>query len=83
MSKAHVFGLVVSVLSSAATLIAKLWNYLPIHCSCCCHSVAGSTVSAGEKMAWCPRCQQVFQTPSLKAPSWVTGVLGILLINLQ
>jgi hypothetical protein len=34
-------------------------------------------------MAWCPSCQQVFDVPLLKAPSWVTGVVAILLLNLQ
>jgi len=81
MIKTHVLGPIVCALSFLAMPMAKLWNCLAIHCSYCCHSVAGDTVGTGEKMAWCPRCQQVFETPLLKAPSWVTGVLAILLIN--
>jgi len=83
MSKARVLGLVVAVLSSVTLLITKMWNRLAIHCSNCCHPVAGNTVSTGERLAWCPRCQQVFEAPLLKAPSWVTGVVAVLLINMQ
>ena len=83
MSKTHVLGLVVFVSMTAARMFAKLWNCLAIHCNYCCHPVPGATVSAGEKMAWCPWCQQVFETPLLRAPSWVTGVIAVLLFNLQ
>ena len=83
MSKTRVLGLVASILWSATRPIARLWNYIPIHCSFCCHPIAAGSFSAGEMMSWCSRCQRVFETPLLKAPSWVTGVLGILVINLQ
>jgi hypothetical protein len=40
-------------------------------------------VSPGEQFAWCPHCRRIFDVPLLKVPSWVTGVLAILVLNLQ
>lgn len=77
------FGFIVLTLRPLAKLLANTWRQLPTHCVRCCHAVPRGSVSAGERMAWCPRCQHVFDVPLLKAPSWVTGVLAILLLNLQ
>ena len=70
-------------MSSAALLVKKQWNSLAIHCTYCCHPVAYSSVSSREKIVWCPSCHQVFKMPMLKAPSWITGVLTVLLLNLH
>jgi len=76
-------GRKISALSSVCRPVVRLWNHLPIHCPYCCHPSDADSISAGERAAWCPHCQQVFEVPLLKAPSWIIGVLGILLINLQ
>jgi hypothetical protein len=68
---------------SSTWAVAKLWNRIPIHCLYCCQAVDGESVSLGGTMAWCPNCHRVFEAPLLKAPSWVTGVLAILAINLN
>jgi hypothetical protein len=70
-------------LRSSATATAKSWSRIPIHCSYCCHPVDGESVGIGRTTAWCPACHRVFEAPLLKAPSWVTGVIGLLVINLK
>ncbi len=75
-------GQLVLSLRSLARATTNLWNRIPIHCSYCCQPVDGESVSRGGTMAWCPMCRRVFEVPLLKAPGWVTGVLGILLVNL-
>jgi len=75
--------LIAAVFRPWANLIAKLWRRLPVHCNRCCHSLGPDSVSRGEVMAWCPHCRRIFDVPLLKAPSWVTGVLAILVLNLQ
>ncbi len=82
MSGAQLAGQAALNLRSSARASVRMWNRIPIHCSYCCHPVDGESVSLGRTMAWCPICRRVFEAPLLKAPSWVTGVLGILLINL-
>jgi len=83
MPRTRFLVLIAAILGPLAKLMARLWRRLPIHCSRCCLPVAPDSVSPGERMAWCPSCQQVFDVPLLKAPSWVTGVVAILLFNLQ
>jgi hypothetical protein len=70
-------------LQSTARATASKWNRIPIHCSYYCHPVDGESVGQGRRMAWRPACHRVFKAPMLKAPSWITGMLGILLINLN
>lgn len=83
MRWAQLVGRGVLILRSSARTIAKKWNRIPIHCSYCCRSVDGESVGLGRTTAWCQVCHQVFEAPMLKAPSWITGVLGIVLINLN
>jgi len=76
-------GRATNALFSVCRTVVRLWNRLPIHCPYCCHPSDADSISSGERAAWCPHCQQVFEVPFLKAPSWIIGVLAILLINLQ
>jgi hypothetical protein len=62
---------------------AILWSKIPVHCSLCGQPNAGASVARGEAAAWCSHCQRVFEVPLFRGPSWVTGVLGVLIINLQ
>lgn len=80
---AAVWSLVTAAIITSAKLIAKLWQRVPIHCTRCCRPLDPESVSPGEPVAWCPHCHSTFEAPLLKAPSWVTGVLAILVINLQ
>jgi hypothetical protein len=63
--------------------VVKLWSMLPVHCSLCGRANCGTCVAPGERMAWCSHCHRVFETPFFRAPGWVTGVLGFMLLNLQ
>lgn len=83
MPRTRFMVLIAAVLTPLGRLLAKMWHRLPAHCPHCCHGVAADSISPGELMAWCRNCQRVFQVPLFKAPSWVTGVVAILLINLQ
>ena len=83
MSGMQLAGQAAFTLRSSARATANLWNRIPLHCSYCCRPVDGESVSGGGAMAWCPKCRRVFEAPLLKAPSWITGVLAILLINLN
>lgn len=75
--------LVASVFEPLTKSVASIWRRLPVHCSRCCQSVGQGGVSPGEIFAWCPHCHRIFDVPLLKIPSWVTGVLAILVLNLQ
>ena len=83
MSGMQLAGQAARKLRSSARATARKWSRIPIHCLYCCHPVDGESVGLGRTMAWCPVCHRVFEAPMLKAPSWITGVLGILLINLN
>jgi hypothetical protein len=71
-----------SLLRRPSELLARAWSELPVYCSICSRPIAGQSVGRGESMAWCPRCQRVIALPLFRAPGWVTGVLGVLIVNL-
>jgi hypothetical protein len=71
-----------SIIRRPFELLARAWSELPVYCSICSRPIAGQSVGRGESMAWCFRCQRVFPLLFFPVPGWVTGVLGVLTVNL-